>query len=414
MRRSIIPTFLILFFLVNPFGHQSVKQQLATNYICGSLEISTQPTADPDPFAQNIGTGPTFKPFGWPDPSQWLEIHPLGVYNQSSGNYEFLDFPGEVNIKLWDPQLSGNTIYQISGYELVDTCGPIVSFYADKEGLTAGECTNIYWQVDNVANLEGVYFNENYVDAYSAAQVCPLESTHYQLQVRSYDGWSTDYWLRIYVADAPTPLPPIEIPYQPPTDIPVIVSPAPSGVTEVAVPAILQLFSPGDTTSIGRLDTGMYDCLAASTAMVLQALQNQGRLSASVNVDYATVRRAFRQIRPDPASNLGNDDAEKVTDQLTNGVVQARMYTVPFDQWKAFLTAEIGANNPVIITILNWHLLAAGWGGTYAHSVVAYGFHDDTVYYVDPQDGTRYHQSSADFVSAWSNGGSNLFLIHFK
>jgi len=78
------------------------------------------------------------------------------------------------------------------------------------------------------------------------------------------------------------------------------------------------------------------------------------------------------------------------------------------------MTAEIGSNRPVIITILNWHLLAAVWDGVLAHSIVVYGFHDDTVYYVDPWDGNLYNQSGTDFVSAWSNGGSNLFLVHFK
>ncbi|MGA9397570.1 MAG: hypothetical protein WBV22_04845 [Anaerolineaceae bacterium] len=215
MKRTTIATILILFLLASPSVYRPAQAQTGDNYVCGSLEQSEQPTQNPDPYSQNVGNGPVFKPYGWTDQSQWLFFHYLGVYVQATGTYEFFGFPDVVNIKIWDPQLSGDTVYQISSYELVDSCGPQVSFYAEREGITAGECTNIYWQVDNVANLEGVYFNGDSVDAYSAAQVCPLESTHYQLEIRSYDNWSNSYYLRIYVAPQPT----IE-PYQPPTIAP--------------------------------------------------------------------------------------------------------------------------------------------------------------------------------------------------
>jgi len=277
MKRIILPSFLILFLLVSSLTNQPTQAQTVTGYVCGSLEQSEQPTQDTDPYAQNIGRGPTFKPYGWSDQSQWLEFHYLGVYVQSTGTYEFFDFPGVVNIKIWSPELSGNTVYQISSYEVVDSCEPAVNFYAERDGIAAGECTNIYWQVDDFADLEAVILNGESISPQGSTQVCPSESTHYQLEIRSSNNWSNSYWLRIYVAPPPTVAPPTEVPYQPPTLTPAIsISPV-SGITEVVIPAIPQLFSPGDTTSIGLIDNGQYNCLAASTAMVLQAFQNQGK-----------------------------------------------------------------------------------------------------------------------------------------
>jgi len=116
--------FVALTSLIIPTG---VYSQAGTGSVCGNVEASAQPI--PTPGAQNLGKGPTFIPYGENNPANWWEFHPLGVYVVSLGDFlmpsSYNDLIGK-NVRLWNPQLSGNTIYRIDSYEIVPSCAPAV------------------------------------------------------------------------------------------------------------------------------------------------------------------------------------------------------------------------------------------------------------------------------------------------
>ena len=58
-------------------------------------------------------------------------------------------------------------------------------FWADRYNLAAGECTNLYWDVQNVIS---VYFNGNPAEGKETRQMCPTQTTTYTLRVNSSSG----------------------------------------------------------------------------------------------------------------------------------------------------------------------------------------------------------------------------------
>lgn len=65
------------------------------------------------------------------------------------------------------------------------TSAPTYSFSAADTSIRAGDCTQLYWSVDGA---QDVYFEGNWVEADSSAQVCPDSTTSYQLRVEGKDG----------------------------------------------------------------------------------------------------------------------------------------------------------------------------------------------------------------------------------
>jgi LysM repeat protein len=67
---------------------------------------------------------------------------------------------------------------------------------ADQQTISAGDCTTIRWDVDNVS---GVYFEGQPTTAHDSRQVCPTVSTTYTLLIFYPDGSRTPYTLTIAV-----------------------------------------------------------------------------------------------------------------------------------------------------------------------------------------------------------------------
>ncbi len=87
------------------------------------------------------------------------------------------------------------------------TPSPEIQFYADRTQLKQGECTTIWWDVQNVS---AVYFYEegqdwrNYgVSGTGNRTVCPPQTTTYYLRVEKLDGSVETRSITIYVEPAP-------------------------------------------------------------------------------------------------------------------------------------------------------------------------------------------------------------------
>lgn len=65
------------------------------------------------------------------------------------------------------------------------TSAPTYSFSAADTSIRAGDCTQLYWSVDGA---QDVYFEGNWVEADSSAQICPDSTTTYQLTIEGEDG----------------------------------------------------------------------------------------------------------------------------------------------------------------------------------------------------------------------------------
>jgi polar amino acid transport system substrate-binding protein len=83
---------------------------------------------------------------------------------------------------------------------------PNPNLRADSTYITAGQCTTIRWDVDNVS---AVYFidggNQQGVGGHDARTVCPTVTTTYVLRVVQRNGAAIDYPITINVSGAPPP-----------------------------------------------------------------------------------------------------------------------------------------------------------------------------------------------------------------
>lgn len=88
---------------------------------------------------------------------------------------------------------------------------PSISFRADRTSLSAGECTTLRWDVDNVT---AVYLDSQGVAGHESRQICPTATQTYNLAVTRRDGSQQQASVTIQVAGAvPTPIsPPSPIP----------------------------------------------------------------------------------------------------------------------------------------------------------------------------------------------------------
>jgi len=92
---------------------------------------------------------------------------------------------------------------------------PVISFTADDQSLTSGECTFLRWQVQNAAS---VMLDSSLVANPDSRQVCPQQTTNYTLRAASPGGEQSQS-LQIQVSAAAPPPPP---PPPPDTTGPVI------------------------------------------------------------------------------------------------------------------------------------------------------------------------------------------------
>jgi hypothetical protein len=89
---------------------------------------------------------------------------------------------------------------------------PSISFRADRTSLSAGECTTLRWDVDNVT---AVYLDGQGVAGHESRQICPTATQTYNLAVTRRDGSQQQASVTIQVAGAvatptspPSPIPP--------------------------------------------------------------------------------------------------------------------------------------------------------------------------------------------------------------
>jgi hypothetical protein len=117
-----------------PLPTEVVHASLADGATCGVVELS-----EPTLYNQSLVQIAIFKPLGSTDSSEWWEFHPLGVSVQSLDNqFVFFDSLAGNHIRIWDPQVSGITIYGIGGYEIVDSsCNPLSMSQAPADGSQA-------------------------------------------------------------------------------------------------------------------------------------------------------------------------------------------------------------------------------------------------------------------------------------
>jgi hypothetical protein len=88
-----------------------------------------------------------------------------------------------------DSQLIGPISYRsMAVMQIVRVHPPTIQFTADGESIHSGECTWLRWAVENVRE---VYLDGEGVVGHGEREVCPTESTAYELEVIDADGAST-------------------------------------------------------------------------------------------------------------------------------------------------------------------------------------------------------------------------------
>lgn len=97
------------------------------------------------------------------------------------------------------PQATATATVEVS--PTVTRSGSASVFWADKYALTAGECTNLNWKVENVIS---VLFNGQPATGNEVRQVCPTQTTTYTLRVTSSTG-TQDRTVTIQVAASGEP-----------------------------------------------------------------------------------------------------------------------------------------------------------------------------------------------------------------
>jgi hypothetical protein len=176
-----------------------------------------------------------------------------------------------------------------------------------------------------------------------------------------------------------------------------------AAVGDLPVVPIAQRFAPPVAG-----DSGTYDCLAASTAMVLGYLQASGQL-AGPPITYRAVLAAYRSQSPG-SGPLSPYLAPGVVSSLTGGAVQATPETLADPgNWQGWLGDELGIGAPVIAIVPDWRLLSpsdhhtaeAGYSDSEVHAIVVSGLHNGLVAYEDPWDGQRWSLPVDEFAAAW-------------
>ena len=178
-----------------------------------------------------------------------------------------------------------------------------------------------------------------------------------------------------------------------------------ASLDDLPVVPVAQRFS----ASVGP-DDGSTDCLAASTAMVLEYFENSGQIPRAMPLSYAAVAKAYRQIEPG-ATDLNPVNTPTVVTEFVGSLLTVTEGYPPGGgtQWQTWVSSEIAAGAPVIADIPNWLKLSppdhptaeAGYSIPHGHAIVISGLHDGQVFYEDPWDGKEWHLPIAEFGAAW-------------
>ncbi len=115
---------------------------------------------------------------------------------------------------------------------------PRVQFFASPTKIVQGACAILTWHVEGVKE---VFLSGNGVEGHGSQEICPQQTTAYQLHVAHLNGTTQDFWLTVGVSPAPT-IAPISIiivwPTPPPTQTPwiILVTPTPTATPTTAGP----------------------------------------------------------------------------------------------------------------------------------------------------------------------------------
>ena len=159
---------------------------------------------------------------------------------------------------------------------------------------------------------------------------------------------------------------------------------------------------------VGGDKDGATDCLAASTAMVLNYFENSGQISGAP-ISYPAVVAAYRGLQPG-AVDLSPASTPAVVAQFAGDAVTVTEGYPPTGGWQAWISTEIAAHKPMIAVIPNWLNLSppnhptaeAGLHDREVHAIVISGLHDGQVFYEDPWDGKQWSLPTAEFGAAWA------------
>lgn len=180
----------------------------------------------------------------------------------------------------------------------------------------------------------------------------------------------------------------------------------------VPVPTINQHLSVPDTNG----NTGYYDCMVASVAMVLQSLAGQKLIAADeASLSYDAIRYYTRTYYPDYSKGITLSEAVTIIPDLSDNTVTASFVQFDRQKWPAMLRRQLLAGYPVIVYVTDWSYLPNHAShGSAAHVVVISGLSENTISYSDPWDGRTYNISHAIFANAWSVGYYSYRALVFE
>lgn len=156
-----------------------------------------------------------FTPFGG---TEWA-VDPL-LTDVSSGEQIDLEALNGKSLRIWMPEFDPSAcdfpnmecLTRVAGYQVVPSCEPIVNFYVERGEISLGECTTLYWLVDNVSGFDGVTLDGECVDPEGSRLVCPIADTTYTLSLSPYFGEITKRIVVRVMVPTPTSLPPTATP----------------------------------------------------------------------------------------------------------------------------------------------------------------------------------------------------------
>ncbi len=83
-------------------------------------------------------------------------------------------------------------VEKIPSSELLSQPGPSVNFWADQTTINQGQCATLRWNVNNIQAVwvypQGEDYTQYPATEQSSQQVCPAETTTYEMRVQLVDG----------------------------------------------------------------------------------------------------------------------------------------------------------------------------------------------------------------------------------
>jgi hypothetical protein len=161
----------------------------------------------------------------------------------------------------------------------------------------------------------------------------------------------------------------------------------------------------------GRTHSGTYDSVPAVVAMGLTYLRSRAGASANDwQAEYPAVRKAFRDIQPNPVSGIPLDAIPDRVQLLTHNAFTVTLRAAVDDGsrvnflsgWQRFLRTELDADRPVLVYLPDWSKLGGGRSGQVGHMVLVTGLTDREVVYADPWSGSSVRVPHQVVTAAWS------------